>query len=103
RISQIILELPPPASIYSDAADLITKNTVYYERTAQNVLRLRMGGAYLLNTTSWFNLIYTFSHELAHAIDPCEVKQAGMHLNSYDQLIACFISAGWVEKNRSQC
>lgn len=103
RLSLITLELPPPASVYQDAADLITKNTVYYERTPENVLRLRMGGAYLLNTTSWFNIVYTLSHELAHAIDPCELKLAGVLPRSYTKLVSCFVSAGWVSPQRSEC
>ena len=103
RLAGITLEMPPPDSVYSDAADLITKNTVYYERTPQNTLRLRLGGAYLLNTTSWFNIVYTLSHEIAHAIAPCETNQAGITPKSYEKLLACFVSAGWVEPNRTEC
>lgn len=103
RISQIHLELPPPASTYSDAADLITKNTAYYERTSKNLLRLRIGGAYLLNTTSWFNIVYTLSHEVAHSFDPCEAAHASILPKAYQELVSCFVSVGWVEKSRASC
>lgn len=103
QISRISLELPPPVSVYTDAADLITKSAVYYERTPRETLRLRMGGAYLLASTSWFNIVYTFAHEVAHAIDPCEAKHAGIWPRSYDGLVACFVKSGWVEQDRAEC
>lgn len=103
RLSRLTLELPPPASVYADAADLITKNTVYYERTPSDELRLRMGGAYLLSTTSWYNIVFTFSHEIAHAIDPCEAKQAGIFPAAYQGLVDCFVEGGWVSAERSSC
>src|SRR5690606_30559841 len=42
RLKRIQLEIPPPAGVYADAPDLLTKNAVYYERTPQGVLRLRV-------------------------------------------------------------
>lgn len=103
RIEKVVLELPPPASVYSDSADLVTKNTVYYERTPKGELRLRVGGAYLLTANSKFNMIYTFAHELAHAIDPCETHFANVSPRQYPHLISCFIEAGWIEKERAHC
>lgn len=103
RISLIQLELPPPASVYSDAMDIVTKNTVYYERTSNGQLRLRMGGAYLLNTTSWYNMVFTLGHELAHAIDPCESKVAGIYPRAYEGVVGCFMEVGWVERGRNTC
>lgn len=102
RLSQTQLDLPPTAS-YADAPDLVTKNTVYYERIRQEIFRLRLGGAYLLNTTSWYNVIFTLGHELAHAIDPCESATAHFRPKIYDNLISCFVDAGWVESTRTVC
>lgn len=103
RISEIQLEIPPPAQVYSDAPELLTKNTIYYERTSDGRLRLRLGGAYLLNSTSWYNLIFTFAHEVAHAIDPCEAKHARITPKIYDGLVSCFVSVGWVAPDRAHC
>jgi hypothetical protein len=103
QLKKIKLELPPPISVYADAIDLVTKNTVYYERTQNGDLRLRVGGAYLINTTSWYNLIFTFAHELAHAIDPCEIQQINTLPSPYKGLISCFVNSGWVTKDKTQC
>jgi hypothetical protein len=103
RVSSVELELPPPIAVYSDALDLITKNAVYYERTPSGKLRLRIGGAFLLNSTSWFNIAFTLAHELAHAIDPCELTQAGILPSAYNSLTQCFVEAGWVAPDRNHC
>lgn len=103
RISEIELEIPPPAQVYSDAPELLTKNTIYYERTADGRLRLRIGGAYLLNATSWYNLVFTFAHEVAHAIDPCETKHAHITPRAYEALVSCFVKVGWVQSDRAHC
>ncbi|MNJ94883.1 hypothetical protein D3C87_125860 [compost metagenome] len=103
RLAVIELQLPPPAAVYADAMDLVTKNTVYYERTPQGQMRLRLGGAYLLNTSSWYNMIFTLGHEMAHAIDPCETYQADITPKIYGELVACFVDAGWVAPDRSEC
>lgn len=103
RVESLSLELPPPLEVYSDALDLITKNAVYYERTPSGKLRIRVGGAYLLNSTSWYNIVYTLAHEIAHAIDPCELNHIRSIPESYHGLIECFIEVGWVEEERSRC
>lgn len=103
RISRVELDIPPPASKYADAADLFTKNTIYYERTPKNVLRLRVGGAYLMNISSWFNLVFTLAHEFSHAIDPCELAVNSTRPDSYNGLVSCFVRKGWVEDARSSC
>lgn len=103
RISRVELDMPPPASKYSDAADLFTKNSIYYERTPKNILRLRVGGAYLMNISSWFNLVFSLAHEFSHAIDPCEMAVNSVRPQSYEGLVACFVRSGWVEASRSQC
>jgi hypothetical protein len=105
RIKHTQLQLPIPASLYSDEPDLLKKNEVYYERLAGGNIRLRVGGAYVLIARSWFNLIFTLAHELAHAIDPCELQSAG-HVTpaAYQRLSRCFIQTGLIsEKSFSDC
>lgn len=96
RLERTELQLPPPASVYADEPDLFSKNDVFYERTYQGDLRLRVGGAYLISAKSWFNNIFTLAHELAHAIDPCEVKNANLSFKAYDQLSSCFEKKKWI-------
>lgn len=103
RVRSVKLEMPPPAEVYADAVDLFTKNTLYYERTVQGVLRLRVGGAFLLNVSSWFNLVFSLAHEFAHAIDPCEMEAAHRVPRAYPDLVSCFVKTGWVEESRSRC
>lgn len=105
RIQKTALELPPPISVYADEPDLITKNDVFYERTTDGSLRMRVGGAYLFTAKSWFNMVFTMGHELGHAIDPCELRNAQLSLPAYDRLEACFLKTGWVgtPKNRLEC
>jgi hypothetical protein len=105
RLRKTQLQIPPPASVYSDAPDLLIRNEVYYERMSGGEMRLRVGGAYLLIAKSWFNLVFTFAHELAHSIDPCEVRVARFSFPAYDRLTACFLENGFIQiaKNRSEC
>lgn len=91
ELDRTILQLPPPVSVYADELDLLTKNDVYYEQTANGVKRMRIGGAYLLAVKSWFNRVFTFAHELAHSIDPCEIKAAGLNIRAYDRLETCLL------------
>ncbi len=103
RISKIELQLPPPAQTYSDAPDLLTKNTLYYERTSTGQMRLRVGGAYILNATSWYNLVFSFAHEIGHAIDPCETRHAQISPRIYEKLIGCFVEQKWVDPDKTHC
>lgn len=105
RLNRTKLELPPPASVYADEPDLLTKNDVFYERTRGGGMRLRVGGAYVTHGKSWFNLVFTFAHELAHAIDPCEIRSAHLSFIAYDRLSACFLRNNLIatRKNRSEC
>jgi hypothetical protein len=105
RVHSTILEIPPPASLYADEPDLLTKNDVFYERTADGTLRMRVGGAYLFTAKSWFNLVFTMGHELGHSIDPCEVRSARLSFPAYDRLTACFLKTGLVatSKTRQEC
>ncbi|MEW6057702.1 MAG: hypothetical protein AB1540_13915 [Bdellovibrionota bacterium] len=90
RVEKVRLELPPPASVYSDERDLFTRNEVYYERTSDGVVRIRIGGALLFTIESKFNLAFTLAHELAHAIDPCELISDKIDILSYQDLASCF-------------
>ena len=90
RVERVVLELPPPAAIYADEPDLFTRNDVYYERTSEGALRIRMGGALLFTVRSQFNLAFTLSHELAHSIDPCELRADKIDILSYHGLAECF-------------
>jgi hypothetical protein len=105
RIQKTVLEIPPPASLYADEPDLLTKEDVFYERTSDGVMRMRVGGAYLFTAKSWFNMIFTMGHELGHAIDPCEIKAAGLSFPAYDRLTQCFLDTGIVlrRKDRIEC
>lgn len=105
KLNHIRLELPPPAKIYGDEPELYTKNDVYYERLQSGVTRLRIGGAYLLTARSWFNLVFTLAHELAHAIDPCEIRSGGEQLPAYDRVKSCFLREGLIaaRTTRMEC
>lgn len=104
RLLRVKLEVPPPAKIYADERDLLEKSEVYYQRRATGELRLRVGGAYLLATESWFNLVFTIGHELAHAIDPCELRSASprIAIPAYDRLSSCFVKEGLVDVSRER-
>jgi hypothetical protein len=90
RVSKVQLELPPPASVYADEPDLFTRNDVYYERTSDGVVRIRMGGALFFTVRSKFNLAFTMTHELAHSIDPCELRSDKIDILAYHGLSECF-------------
>ncbi len=105
RIRKTELELPPPISLYADEPDLFTRNEVYYQRTLDGKMRLRVGGAFLLIAKSWFNLVFTLAHEWAHSIDPCEIRSAHLSFPAYDRLTACLLQRGLIisHKTRSEC
>lgn len=90
RLETIVLELPPPVSLYSNEPDLFTKNDVYYESLAGNRKVIRVGGAYLLSAKSWFNRVFTLAHEMSHSIDPCELEAANIRVPGYEKLLSCF-------------
>lgn len=95
RLRLIVLELPPPASVYGNEPDLFTKNDVYYESFPGDKKVIRVGGAYLLSAKSWFNRVFTIAHEMSHAIDPCELEAMHFEIEGYRRLLQCFQS----EKN----
>ena len=108
QIFKLTLEVPPPASLYSDEPDLFTKNDVLFEHMPSGRLVLRVGGAYFFTARSRFNRIFTMAHEIAHAIDPCETLPNGKPLRDqislYTDLADCFGAHQWVHKpNRAWC
>lgn len=105
RIRKVELELPPPALLYEDEPDLLSKSELIYERKINGKMALRVGGAYLLFQKSWFNIIFSLAHELGHAIDPCEIRGAGLSFPAYDRLVGCFLEHHLVElrNTRSEC
>ena len=90
RLREVKLQVPPPASLYSDDPEVLFQDELFYQRIPSGEMRLRIGSAYLLIARSWFNLIFSFAHELAHVIDPCEMKDIGLKLQSYDRIRECF-------------
>ncbi len=105
RIRKVELQLPPPARLYQDEPDLLTKSELLYERKVTGETSLRVGGAYLLFAKSWFNVVFSLAHELGHAIDPCEIRSAGLSFPAYDRLVGCFLEHRLIamRKTRSEC
>lgn len=105
RLMKTKLDLPTHESPYPDEPDLLTKSDVFYEVLGSGQMRLRIGGAYPLSARSWFNIVFTMAHELAHSIDPCEVRYARLSYPAYDRLGACFLSQGLIaaRKTRQEC
>lgn len=105
-IRHLELDLPTPEARYADEPDIIFKSSVVYESSLpEGRTRIRVGGAYLLMTDSWFNWIFTFAHEITHSIDPCEIRVANQSYPSYDHLASCFIATGLIgaKKTRTEC
>lgn len=102
RLSKVRLVLPPPASVYADDPNMLVMNDVYYERGPEDRLKLKVGGGFILSSKSWFNLVFTIAHELAHSVDPCELRAIRFFLPAYDRLEACFIQSGLVRTHRSR-
>jgi hypothetical protein len=105
RLNRTELQMPIPVSAYEDESYLLTKNDIFYERTMDGKMRLRVGGAYFFTARSWFNQVFTLGHELAHSIDPCEIRSARISIPAYDRLSACFMDRGLVavRRGRSEC
>jgi uncharacterized protein YecE (DUF72 family) len=103
RLKTTTLQLPPPAKVYANELDLFTKLDVYYERTSPTTGTIRVGGAYVLTARSWFNRVFTFAHELAHSIDPCEMKP--LKIPAYERLTSCFVKTNVIKprKKDNQC
>jgi hypothetical protein len=105
RIQATRLDFPSPQLGYPNEPELLLSSQATYERLesdSQSPRRLRFGGAYVLGTSSRFNLVFTIAHELAHAIDPCELRSTGWAIPAFDRLGACFITAGLAATPRSR-
>ncbi|MDR3607961.1 MAG: hypothetical protein P4M08_11355 [Oligoflexia bacterium] len=105
RLDRTEIQVPIPVSAYEDESYLFTKNDIFYERTLDGRTRLRIGGAYFFTARSWFNQVFTLGHELAHSIDPCEIRSAHLSIPAYDRLAACLMDQGLVDvrRGRSEC
>jgi len=108
RIRATRVDFPHPVRGYPDDPELILHSQAQYERVGnspRSARRLRFGGAYILGTSSRYNLVFTIAHELAHAIDPCELRSTGWAIPAFDRLAACFTSAGLsaTPQNRVEC
>ena len=90
-LMETTLQIPPPAQIYGDHSELLMSDDVFYEKTEEGQRFLKIGGGYVLVYQSWFNLIFTLAHELAHSIDICEIKDEGLSFPAFDRLNACFL------------
>ncbi len=95
-IKSVILDLPPPAIKYQQEPQLLTKSDVYFEKITEKkniTRRVRIGGAYAALKKNWPNLVFTMTHELAHSIDPCELKNQILRSSEwlgYQNLQECF-------------
>ncbi|MBU6374900.1 MAG: hypothetical protein KGQ59_02785 [Bdellovibrionales bacterium] len=108
RLRATRIEFPDPSIGYPDDPELLLHSQALYERTGtspRGLRRIRFGGAYVLGTSSRYNLAFTMAHELAHAIDPCELRSTGWAIPAFDRLSACFTAAGVAAtpKNRVEC
>jgi hypothetical protein len=108
RLQSTHLDFPSPKLGYPDEPDLLMNSQAIYERLenhSHSPRRLRFGAAYVLGASSRFNLVFTIAHELAHAIDPCELRSTGWAVPAFDRLSSCFITAGLAAtpKSRIEC
>lgn len=101
QLRMVRLEIPPPAHLYSDEPDLLTKNDVFFEHRGPTDLVIRVGGGYVLSSRSWFNLISTFAHEIGHAIDPCEMHSLKQPLHGYRLWLECMHHIHLIEKSNT--
>lgn len=97
RLHRIELELPPPASLYADERELLTKNDVFFESSSGGKIKMRVGGAYILAVKSFFNMVFTIAHEFGHSLDPCELKKNNIQIPIYETIEQCFVQQGWVQ------
>jgi hypothetical protein len=105
QIRRVELIIPPPATLYENEPDLLTKTELFYERKADGGQVVRVGGGYVLMAKSWFNVVFSLAHELGHSIDPCEIRSLGLSFPAYDRLVACLMEQKLVtlRANRTEC
>ncbi|MBL7715103.1 MAG: hypothetical protein JNL01_06505 [Bdellovibrionales bacterium] len=102
EIHRVELGWPDPDELTPDQKEILHRPLAHYIRTRDS-LQIILGGGYVRSTTSWFNLVFTLAHEIAHAIDPCEQKKKGWVADTslvYPRLNRCFAVTGLlVEQN----
>lgn len=102
RIQSVELQLPPPAEVYEDERDLFTRPVVLYKPSGTRP-RIRVGGAYPIHLLSFYNIVFTLGHELAHSIDPCELALVDAQ-PYFNRVSECFIQAKWLaDDSHKQC
>lgn len=93
RVSDIVgrvrLELPPPASVYSDEKSLLTSEHSFYYRSKLGGQKIRMGGALVDSVSSRYNLVFTLAHEMAHSISPCELQEFQLGIAPVQGFLTC--------------
>ena len=104
RILAVRLEIPsslpqPP---------VLLEHGAFYESHKQGKLglsQIRLGGAYVLGTTSQSNWVFTLAHEFAHSIDPCELRASGWTPPAFERLNGCLLESGVIQtpNDRHEC
>lgn len=89
RLEKIKLELPPPASRYSDERSILTGDDALYYELDDDPIKIRVGGALVNSIDSQFNLIQTLAHELAHALSPCSISKTTIPWGFYTRALKC--------------
>lgn len=89
RLDQLKLELPPPATLYSDEREILTGDDALYYEENEVPTKIRIGGALAYQISSQFNLAQTLAHELAHALSPCPWLATGKNWDFYERPLRC--------------
>ncbi len=104
RILAVRLEIP---SSLPQSPELLVHGA-FYESHKQGrpwLSQIRLGGAYVLGTTSQSNWVFTLAHEFAHSIDPCELRASGWTPPALEKLNGCLLGSGVVQmpNDRHEC
>ncbi|MCM0606375.1 MAG: hypothetical protein KA715_09825 [Xanthomonadaceae bacterium] len=89
RLDKIKLELPPPATLYSDERAILTGDDALFYEVGDVPSKIRIGGALVSTIDSQFNLIQTLAHELAHALSPCSISKSNISWAFYTRALKC--------------
>ncbi len=108
RIQSTKLEFPDPRRGFPGEPELLLEHGAFFEqgiRGGKSFRRIRLGGPFVLGTSSRFNLAFTLAHELAHSIDPCTLRTSGWTPPALERLSACLLDQGLVElgDQRREC
>jgi hypothetical protein len=95
RINQIRIEDPTVEDSYVNDAYLLFSDEIQYVRYDNGFLKIRFGGAYILGEPGRSNLVFSLAHEMAHAIDPCELVRTGAHVSAFKPVESCFREKRW--------